>query len=183
MLVAVFALTRWILGNNLDEQLTPTKSPAAASASVQTSTTPEPAAAATPASAPTISFATTTASPGQHPWYELAGGECMTPFSDPWSEDFTVVDCGTAHAAQLTRRGAIEADAFPGADDAKQLATDRCRSDDALDVSAASAYGDVQVQSVYPPDQASWDRGDRFWSCFVTRSGGGTMTGSLAPSA
>ncbi|WIB60731.1 septum formation family protein [Curtobacterium sp. MCLR17_007] len=183
MLVAVFALTRWIIGNNLDEQLTPTKSPAAASASVQTSTTPEPQAAATPASAPTITFATTAASPGQHPWYELAGGECMTPFTDPWSEDFTVVDCATAHAAQLTRRGAIEADAFPGADDAKQLATDQCRSEDALDVSAASAYGDVQVQAVYPPDQESWNRGDRFWSCFVTRSGGGTMTGSLAPSA
>ncbi|MCJ1714121.1 septum formation family protein [Curtobacterium sp. VKM Ac-2922] len=183
MLVAVFALTWWIKSNNIDEKLTPTKSPAAASASVQTSRTAAPQAAAPPASAPTIAFATTAAAPGQHPWYELAGGECLTPFTNAWAEDFTVVDCGSAHAAQLTRRGAMEADAFPGADEAKRIATDQCQSDGALDVSAASAYGDVQVQSVYPPDDASWNRGDRFWSCFVTRSGGGTMTGSLAPSA
>jgi hypothetical protein len=182
MLVAVFALTRWIMGNNIEEHTTPpTKSPAAASASV-TGTT-EPPAAPSPASAPTITFATTAAAAGQHPWYELAGGECLSPFDRAWAQDFTVVDCSAAHLAQLSSRGAIESDGYPGADEAKRIATDQCQSESALDLSAASPYGDVQVQSVYPPDQASWDQGDRYWSCFVTRSGGGTMTGSLAPSA
>ncbi|ROP65085.1 septum formation family protein [Curtobacterium sp. ZW137] len=183
MLVAVFALTRWIIGNNIEEHTTPTKSPAAASASITTKSSAAPAAAPTPASAPTISFATTTASAGQHAWYELAGGEYLTPFTNAWAEDFTVVDCSAAHLAQLTSRGAIEADAYPGTAEAQRIATDQCQSTGALNVTAASSYGDVQVQSVYPPDAASWQAGDRFWSCFVTRSGGGTMTGSLAPSA
>ena len=184
MLVAVFLLSRWIIGNNIEEKtVPPTKSPAAASAQVTTGSSTKPSAPATAAAAPTITFASSTAAPGQHPWYELAGGECLTPFDSAWAEDFTVVDCGAEHTAQLTARGTIDGDAYPGVEAVKTQAATQCQSAAGLDLTAAARFGDVQVQGVYPPDQAAWDKGDRFWSCFVTRSGGGALTGSLAPSA
>ncbi|MFZ6991332.1 septum formation family protein [Curtobacterium sp. RRHDQ66] len=184
MLIAVFLLASWILGNNIEEKtVPPTKSPAAASAQVTTGSSTKPSAPATAAAAPTITFASSTAAPGQHPWYELAGGECLTPFDSAWAEDFTVVDCGAEHTAQLTARGTIDGDAYPGVDAVKTQAATQCQSAAGLDLTAAARFGDVQVQGVYPPDQAAWDKGDRFWSCFVTRSGGGALTGSLAPSA
>ncbi|SBN62230.1 Septum formation [Curtobacterium sp. 9128] len=184
MLVAVFLLSRWIIGNNIEEKtVPPTKSPAAASAQVTTGSSTKPSAPATAAAAPTITFASSTAAPGQHPWYELAGGECLTPFDSAWAEDFTVVDCGAEHTAQLTARGTIDGDAYPGVEAVKTQAATQCQSAAGLDLTTAARFGDVQVQGVYPPDQAAWDKGDRFWSCFVTRSGGGALTGSLAPSA
>ncbi|WP_144762131.1 septum formation family protein [Curtobacterium sp. 9128] len=184
MLVAVFLLTRWIIGNNIEEKtVPPTKSPAAASAQVSTEPSAGPSAPVTAAAAPTITFASSPAAPGQHPWYELAGGECLTPFDSAWAQEFTVVDCGTEHTAQLTARGTIEGDTFPGAEAVQTQAATQCQSAAGLDLTGAAKYGDVQVQGVYPPDQASWDQGDRFWSCFVTRSGGGALTGSLAPTA
>jgi hypothetical protein len=187
LLVAVFALTKWILGNTIEEHTpAPTRT---AAASAQPSTTPtaseEPAAAASaaPADQPALTFATTPASPGEHQWNELAGGECLSPFSNAWAQTYTVVDCAAAHLAQLTARLEVTSDQWPGAEALATQAASRCQASEALDTAAAAAYGDVQVQGSYAPDQATWDQGNRFLSCFVTRSSGQPLTGSLAPGA
>uniref|UniRef100_A0A942SXZ1 Septum formation family protein n=1 Tax=Neobacillus citreus TaxID=2833578 RepID=A0A942SXZ1_9BACI len=184
MLVAVFFLARWIMGNNLSEHLTPaTKSPAAASAPATAEPSDDTSSTAAAAPAQSLQFATTPAAPGEHPWTELDGGECLSPFEDAWAETFTVVDCSAPHLAQLTARLQVSANAWPGPDTLSAQASERCQSAEALDASAAAAVGDVQVQGSYAPDQETWDRGDVFISCFVSRSSGGTLTGSLAPSA
>ncbi len=187
LLVAVFALTRWILGNTIEEHTpAPTKTAAAsvqASSTPDTSEEPEAAASAAPATPATLTFATTPAAAGEHAWYRLAGGECLSPFSNAWAETYTVVDCAAAHLAQLTARLDVTAQQWPGADALATQAASRCQADEALDVTAAAAYGDAQVQGSYAPDQATWDQGNRFLWCFVTRSSGQPLTGSLAPSA
>lgn len=187
LIVLVFLLSKWILGNNIADQAVPTKSPVAASSASATPSAAASASAAQPsdaaAPAATLQFATTPALPGEHPWTDLAGGECLSPFTNAWSQTFTVVDCATPHIGQLTARLAVEGDTYPGAEALATQAADQCQSDTALNASAAAAVGDVQVQGSYAPDQATWDQGDRFIACFVTRSSGQPLTGSLAPGA
>ncbi len=184
LVVAVFLLTLWIRGNGIAEQTAPTRSPAAAAstAAATPSTTPSaPPSSEAAESGTTLQFATTPALPGEHPWTDLAGGECLSPFTNAWSQTFTVVDCATPHIAQLTARIPVTADAYPGAEALGAQAAEQCQSDAALNASAAAAVGDVQVQGSYAPDQQTWDQGDHFLSCFVTRSSGQPLTGSLAP--
>ncbi|MBT2502684.1 hypothetical protein [Curtobacterium sp. ISL-83] len=187
LLVAVFLLTRWILGNRIDEHApVPTKSPAAAAAPSKPKASAPATTPATPATtqqAAGLQFASTPAAPGEHPWTDLAGGECLSPFANAWAETYTVVDCASPHVAQLTARLPVTASQYPGPDALAAQASEQCQSSSGLNASAAAAFGDVQVQGSYAPDQATWDRGDVFISCFVTRSSGGTLTGSLAPSA
>ncbi|WP_284755401.1 septum formation family protein [Curtobacterium sp. ME-Dv--P-122a] len=187
LIVLVFLLSKWILGNNIADQAVPTKSPVADSSAPATPSAAASASAAQPsdaaAPAATLQFATTPALPGEHPWTDLAGGECLSPFTNAWSQTFTVVDCATPHIGQLTARLAVEGDTYPGAEALATQAADQCQSDTALNASAAAAVGDVQVQGSYAPDQATWDQGDRFIACFVTRSSGQPLTGSLAPGA
>ena len=185
LIVLVFLLSKWILGNNIADQAVPTKSPVAASSAPATPSAAPSASASqsgdAAAPAATLQFATTPALPGEHPWTDLAGGECLSPFTNAWSQTFTVVDCATPHIGQLTARLAVEGDTYPGAEALATQAADQCQSDKALNASAAAAVGDVQVQGSYAPDQATWDQGDRFIACFVTRSSGQPLTGSLAP--
>jgi len=187
LLVAVFALTRWILGNTIADHTPAPTSSAAASAPAKASSSPssEPSTAASSPSdtLQTLQFATTPAAPGEHSWTELAGGECLSPFTNAWAQTFTVVDCSTAHIAQLTARLPVSANQWPGPDALAAQAAEQCQTSAALDTSAAAAYGDVQVQGSYAPDQATWDQGDTFISCFVTRSSGEPLTGSVAPGA
>ena len=184
LLVAVFALTRWILGNTIEDHTPAPTSTASAAASA-----PASSAAAAPTPAPssdtlqTLQFATTPAAPGEHSWTELAGGECLSPFTNAWAQTFTVVDCSSAHIAQLTARLPVSANQWPGPEALAAQAAEQCQTSAALDTSAAAAYGDVQVQGSYAPDQATWDQGDTFISCFVTRSSGAALTGSVAPGA
>ncbi|MEJ8285797.1 septum formation family protein [Curtobacterium citreum] len=186
LIVLVFLLSKWILGNNIsDQEIAPTKSPAAASSAPATPSAAASAAPSDEAAAPaaTLQFATTPALPGEHAWTDLAGGECLSPFTNAWAQTFTVVDCTTPHIGQLTARLTVDGDAYPGAEALATQAADQCQSDAALNASAAAAVGDVQVQGSYAPDQATWDQGDRFISCFVTRSSGQELTASLAPGA
>jgi hypothetical protein len=184
LLVAVFALTKWILGNTIEEH-TPAPSrtaaasaPASATATSAARSTAAPAASAAPQA---LRFATTPAGPGEHGWTELAGGECLSPFTNAWAQTFTVVDCGTPHLGQLTARLSVTDDRWPGPDVLASRAAEQCQTSAALDTAAAAAVGDVQVQGSYAPDQATWDQGDTFISCFASRSSGATTTRSLAP--
>ncbi|MFJ3028197.1 septum formation family protein [Curtobacterium sp. NPDC087080] len=183
LLVAVFGLTRWILGNSISEETAPAASATSAAASAAPSDEPtaEQSSEAAAAPAQPLQFATTQATPGEHAWTDLAGGECLSPFTDAWAQTFTVVDCSAAHAAQLTARIQVEAGAWPGPEDLAAQAAKVCQTSQAIDTAAAADYGDVQVQGSYAPDQETWDRGNTFISCFATRSSGGQLTGSLAP--
>ncbi|MCL9664381.1 septum formation family protein [Curtobacterium albidum] len=183
LLVAVFGLTRWILGNSISEETAPAASATSAAASAAPSDEPSAEQSTEAAAAPAqpLQFATTQATPGEHAWTELAGGECLSPFTDAWAQTFTVVDCSAAHTAQLTARIQVEAGAWPGPEDLAAQAAKVCQTSQAIDTAAAADYGDVQVQGSYAPDQETWDRGNTFISCFATRSSGGQLTGSLAP--
>lgn len=183
LLVAVFGLTRWILGSSISEERAAAPNATSAASAPAESMTPSPTQEAAAPSAPpqTLQFATTPATPGEHAWTDLAGGECLSPFTDAWAQTFTVVDCSAAHAAQLTARVQVEAGQWPGPEALAAQASQVCQSSQAIDTAAAAGFGDVQVQGSYAPDQSTWDRGNTFISCFATRSSGQPLTGSLAP--
>ncbi len=153
LLVAVFGLTRWILGNSISEETAPAASATSAAASAAPSDEPtaEQSSEAAAAPAQPLQFATTQATPGEHAWTDLAGGECLSPFTDAWAQTFTVVDCSAAHAAQLTARIQVEAGAWPGPEDLAAQAAKVCQTSQAIDTAAAADYGDVQVQGSYAP--------------------------------
>jgi hypothetical protein len=97
-----------------------------------------------------------------------------------------VVDCAAPHVAQLASQGALPGDAgapWPGSETLQNQMSVLCTSPDALDLTAAGAYRDVQFVASWPVTAADWDAGDRTYSCFVTRSSGEPFTTSLAPTA
>lgn len=184
LLVAVFALTRWILGGSIEESTPAPSSTAAASAPATPDATPESGTAQGSTQqqpAATLQFATTQATPGVHPWTDLAGGECLSPFTNAWDQSYTVIDCSSPHTAQLTARVQVSASQWPGPEALAEQASKTCQSSEAIDTAAAAKIGDVQVQGSYAPDQATWDQGNTFISCFATRAQGQMLTGSLAP--
>ncbi|WP_434513104.1 septum formation family protein [Clavibacter nebraskensis] len=145
-----------------------------------------PVATATPEATPTPSPTPTDpvqgpAAAGTQAWDALLGGECIDPYSTPWEEEFTVVDCGSEHHAQMVARVALPqtGDAFPGEEAVRDSADELCIADTVIDYAAARAYSDVQYQSAYPITQDEWTAGDRDAYCFVSRAGGGTFTGSI----
>nr|WP_228512014.1 septum formation family protein [Clavibacter sp. VKM Ac-2872] len=145
-----------------------------------------PVATATPEATPTPSPTPTDpvqgpAAAGTQAWDALLGGECIDPYSTPWKEEFTVVDCGSEHHAQMVARVALPqtGDAFPGEEAVRDSADELCIADTVIDYAAARAYSDVQYQSAYPITQDEWTAGDRDVYCFVSRAGGGTFTGSI----
>jgi len=121
------------------------------------------------------------AAAGVQAWDALLGGECLEPYTTPWEEEFTVVDCGSEHHAQMVARVALPqtGDTFPGEDAVRDSADELCIADTVIDYGAARAYEDVQYQSAYPITQDEWTAGDRDAYCFVSRAGGGTFTGSI----
>ncbi|CAN5479241.1 hypothetical protein BH10ACT6_BH10ACT6_13030 [soil metagenome] len=145
---------------------------------------PSPSATATraPTPAPTP---TPTAGPvagGVHGWNELRGGECLDPYTSPWAEKFTVVDCAVAHPAQMVFRGTFDpatTPTFPGADALQAQISLLCAAPGVLDLAAAGQYADAQVQGSYPVTQAEWTAGQHDYFCFVSRSSGQPLTGSV----
>lgn len=136
--------------------------------------TPTPTAPVTP---------TAMATPGVSAWDQLYGGECIDSFSSPWQEEFTVVDCSAEHAAQLVYRGSFPGDAstvFPGEEALGAQINALCTQAGVFDTGAASAYANLQVQGAYPVTAEQWDGGERSFYCFVNRTDGSAITGSLA---
>lgn len=155
---------------------------------VSTSTarpTPQPTptgtrAVADPASAPSGPVA-----PGTWSWNELGGGECLEPYTTPWAEEFTVVDCVQPHHGQVLARGVVDGDAsapWPGEEALTSRLGLLCSESSVIDYGRAGAFSDVQLQLTYPADEAQWAAGDRSYFCFVSRSGGEALTESLRPS-
>jgi hypothetical protein len=125
----------------------------------------------------------------------LRGGECIDPFTTPFAETFTVVDCGAAHAAQLLRRGSFPgagtpaattatptpaAEEYPGLAALQSQISLLCGAPGVIDLAAAGAYSDIQFQASYAATAAEWKGGQHDYFCFVNRSSAGPITGSLA---
>jgi hypothetical protein len=153
---------------------------------VSAAPTPTPTATTTPTPTPTptpTAQATGPQAPGVHAWDTLRGGECLNPFSSPWALKFTVVDCATPHAAQLVYTNVFSSDpaaAFPG--DA-QLASQinlLCTKPGIINLDAAGAFTDAQIQGSYPATEKQWKSGQRSYFCFVNRAGGEPLTSSIA---
>lgn len=124
--------------------------------------------------------------PGDHAWNALRGGECVDPYDTVWAEEFTVVDCAQPHAAQLVSRGVVGPDVveYPALDGWQALVPTLCDTTTLLDLEAAGVYADLQVELGYPGTVEAWDGGDRDCYCFVSRSAGEPIEGSLvAPPA
>jgi hypothetical protein len=161
----------------------PTSTPIVSATSTSTGAptpTPTPSAeAVAPASGPLAA--------GPRPWTELRGGECLDPFGSPWDETFTVVDCAAPHAAQLIARASLNPDpaaGYPGEAAITSQLNLACTAPTVLDFAAASAYPDVQWQAAYPVSAEQWVAGVREYSCFISRSSGEALSGSVqAPPA
>jgi hypothetical protein len=147
--------------------------------------TPTPTATKTPTPTPTptpTAVATGPVAPGKHPWIALRGGECLQPFTTPWADAFTVVDCATPHAGQLVYTARLSTDAaapFPGVDAVATQAGALCARAGIVNLAAAAKYGDVQLQATYPVTAEQWEQGQRSYYCFVNRSSGQPIGGSL----
>ena len=143
-----------------------------------------PTASATKSATPTPTPEVTgPAAAGVHPWDQLGGGECVDPFTGPWGETFTVVDCAAPHAAQLVYRGTFGGDAttaFPGEDALAGQINALCSASGVIDMTAAGAYPDLQLQGSFPITAEQWKDTKRYYYCFVSRSGGEPITATIA---
>jgi hypothetical protein len=133
--------------------------------------------------------------PGTYDWDELLGGECLEPYdtvAGAWAEEYTVVDCAEPHGAQMVFRAWYPAEidpldpeaeperpAFPGVDELDAQISLLCSAPGVVDLAAAGAYSDAQIQGSYPVTEEQWDA-DPSYYCFVSRSSGEPLTGSVA---
>lgn len=122
--------------------------------------------------------------PGNYRWDDLRGGECLEPYTSPWQEKFTVVDCTTAHTAQLISRGTFaETGAlFPGEAAITAQLNLLCTAATVLDPAATQQYPDLLWQASYPVSSEQWQTGFHDYFCFINRSSAQEMTGSFAVS-
>ena len=91
--------------------------------------------------------------------------------------------CDGEHGGQLALVAPLDSAELPG-DDAAKLARRACRPvEDALDYSVAGQYDDVRVAMSYSTTEQQWDAGLHDVYCFVTRTSGQPITGTLLPAA
>jgi hypothetical protein len=182
-LLAVIALIAlFLLGTRLPDLLGP--APA-----VVASPTPTPTPTRTP-------LAIGPVEPGSYDWNELLGGECLEPYdveTGAWAEEYTVVDCSIPHGAQMVYRAWFppepadpedpEAEPawseFPGPEALAAQISLLCSAPGVVDLAAAGAYSDVQMQGSYPVTEEQWET-DPSYFCFVSRSSGEPLTSSVA---
>lgn len=142
------------------------------------------APAVSPSASPSATAATGgPAAVGVHLWSDLRGGECVDPYSTPFELRFTVVDCAAPHAAQMVFRGTFPGDAtvaYPGLDSLQSQINLLCTAAGVIDLATAGAYNDIQFQASYAATAAEWTKGQHDYFCFVNRSGGEPIAGSVA---
>ena len=150
--------------------------PAASSKGATPNVVPSSSAALTPS-------ATGPAAAGLRLWSDLRGGECVDPYSNPFDLRFTVVDCAAPHPAQMTFRGTFPGEAtvaYPGLDSLQSQITSLCTAPGVIDLAKAGAYSDIQFRASFAATTEEWTKGQHDYFCFVNRSGGEPITGSLA---
>ena len=145
-----------------------------------------PVASSSPSPKPTPTSTTAPVGPvanGVHPWTDLLGGECLDPYTGPWAEKFTVVDCAKPHPAQMVFRGVFDTSvdpSFPGVDKLQAQISLLCAAPGVINLAAAGAYNDAQIQGSYAVNETEWANGEHEYFCFVSRSSGQPLTGSVA---
>jgi hypothetical protein len=134
--------------------------------------------------------------PGTYDWDELLGGECLEPYdvtTGAWAEEYTVVDCAVPHSAQMVYRAWFPPEpadpedpdaepvwgAYPGAEALQAQISLLCSAPGVVDLAAAGAYSDAQIQGSYPMTEEQWET-DPSYYCFVSRSSGEPLTTSVA---
>ena len=121
--------------------------------------------------------------PGVYSWDALLGTECLEPFESDWESEYTVVDCGVDHSAQLVLRGRFDdekAAPYPGVEELAGRTNVACASTDVIDYTAAAAYNDLQVSASYAASEADWAAGQRDFFCFVTRMDAAPLSSTIA---
>jgi hypothetical protein len=149
---------------------------------------PVPVETSAPTATPTKEPVDTTAGPlkpGEYAWDELRGGECLEPYVSAWEEDYTVVACDGPHGGQLVFRGQFSDEvapdgAFPGFDELTAQINRLCTRPKVLDYGAAGKYDDIVVEGAHAVTAEDWDAGNTGYFCFLTRSGGDPLEGTLA---
>jgi hypothetical protein len=145
-----------------------------------------PVVISTPSSTPSPTSTAKAVGPiaaGVHPWTALLGGECLDPYTSPWAEKFTVVDCAKPHPAQMVFRGTFDTTAdpsYPGVDKLQAQISLLCAAPGVINLAAAGTYTDAQLQGSYPVNEAEWADGGHDYFCFVSRASGQPLTGSVA---
>ncbi|MDP5228165.1 MULTISPECIES: septum formation family protein [Arthrobacter] len=104
-------------------------------------------------------------------------GECFWGYPNDSNSQLVVVDCGTAHSAQLVNVFYYQSkDAFPGTDAFKTKGRELCRT---ATLSPDVDSVDLRQRYAYP-SQKSWDAGDRRVDCIIFTEAGNSLTESLA---
>jgi hypothetical protein len=120
--------------------------------------------------------------PGVWAWDALRGGECLADFESAFAEEYQVVSCAGPYQAQLVKAQLLSDDpdaSYPG--EAEVLATSRamCEVREVIDFAVAAEYSDLIVDFSYPVSVDQWNGGARAVYCFVLRSSGEPLQGSL----
>lgn len=156
----------------------------AAQPSASSSASAKPSATPTPTPTPTVQAKPAgPVAAGTHAWNTLGGGECIQPYTSPWAETFAVVDCASPHAAQLVYTNLFSADIaapYPGADALAGQINALCTRPGIVDLAAAAAYPNLQLQGTFPGTEQQWKDGQRSYYCFASRAGGEPLTSSVA---
>jgi hypothetical protein len=145
---------------------------------------PAPAVIASPSPTPTTAPvpAVGPVAPGTYYWDQLLGGECLDPFESAWQDRYTVVECGSPHAAQLLVRGTFDdaADAaYPSVDGLQSRMALLCSAPTIVDYAAAGTVLDLQIAASFAADASDWEAGNRDYFCFANRSSGEPLTASV----
>jgi len=167
--IALLALAvLFVIGTKTSPVLAPVAETKSAAPKVAPSPTPAPSGRA---------------AAGVRLWSTLRGGECVDPYTNPFELRFTVVDCAVPHSAQMVLRSTFPGEAtaaYPGLDALQSQINLLCTATGVIDLATAGAYKDIQFQASYAATTEEWTKGQRDYFCFVNRSGGEPITGSVA---
>lgn len=144
----------------------------------------KPSPAASPSSSPTpVAEVLGPVAAGTYAYTALLGAECVEPFASAWEKEYTVVDCGSEHSAQLVARGVFSDAAdepFPGVEALDKRLIKRCASSRAIDYDTVADLNDLQVEASFAANETEWAAGNRDWFCFATRASGDKLTTNIA---
>ncbi|MEQ1737865.1 MAG: large membrane associated protein, partial [Rhodoglobus sp.] len=166
LLAALVLVALFLLGTRLSDAVAP------------------PAATPTPTATPgLIVLPIGPVEPGDYPWDQLLGGECLEPYESAWQDSYTVVDCAIPHPAQMVYRGVFDDTSsalYPGLEELQKRINLLCTAPTVIDYAKAGAANDIQVEASFAVDATDWDDGNRTYFCFVSRAGGDDLTLSIA---
>ncbi len=110
---------------------------------------------------------------------QLLLGDCLRGFATPLDPQ-TIVTCDSSHNAQLIGTFELEGDAeseYPGTDELLTQSEDLCKS---ISLDPSAGIDSTWTYHFSRPSKATWDKGDRLVSCFLSLTEGNVRS-SLLP--